>query len=232
MAALVQRPHCRCHEYWGYSCQSLQHTIHIWNSRTARWFTRFEDLGPPWCHDLSFWMGLGSAVFAPLSKLVGRRPVYITVLTIFLLLLLPSALTQNIESILVSRFFGGFFTSALMSNSPASANDIISDKHRALAFGFWSIGPKIGLIYGPIIGGFVFQYLGWRWTNLIVLIIGSMVLVLIATVKETYASVILKRHAERNEWRHRTQTGGHIMMTVSVLRLHWESISRDLSWCS
>lgn len=144
-----------------------------------------------------FGMGIGSIVFAPLSELVGRRPIYIVSMTIFLLLLLPCALAQNIESILISRFFGGFFGSALMSNSPASVNDIVSDKHRALAFGFWSIGPTNGPVYGPIIGGFVFQYLGWRWTNWIVLIIGVVVLALIASVKETYAPVILKRRAAR-----------------------------------
>lgn len=142
-------------------------------------------------------MGIGSIVFAPLSELVGRRLVYIVSMTIFLLLLLPSALAQNIESILINRFFGGFFGSALMSNSPASVNDIVSDKHRALAFGFWSIGPTNGPVYGPILGGFVFQYLGWRWTNWIVLIIGVLVLALIASVKETYAPVILKRRARR-----------------------------------
>jgi multidrug resistance protein len=142
-------------------------------------------------------MGIGSIIFAPLSELLGRRPVYIASMTMFLLLLLPVALAQSITSVLVSRFFGGFFGSALMSNSPASVNDIVSDKRRALAFGFWSIGPTNGPVYGPIIGGFVFQYLGWRWTNWIVLIIGGVVLVLIATIKETYAPVILKRRAAR-----------------------------------
>lgn len=142
-------------------------------------------------------MATGSILFAPLSELVGRRPIYIISTTIFLLLLLPSALAQNIESILVGRFFGGFFGSALMSNSPASVNDIVSDEHRALAFGFWSIGPTNGPVYGPIIGGFVFQYLGWRWTNWIVLIIGGAVLVLVTSIKETYAPAILKKRAAR-----------------------------------
>lgn len=144
-------------------------------------------------------MALGSVLFAPLSELVGRRPVYIISMTIFLLLLLPSALARNIETVLVTRFFGGFFGSALMSNSPASVNDIVSDKHRALAFGFWSIGPTNGPVYGPIIGGFVFEYLGWRWTNWIVLIIGGGVLALMASIKETYAPVILRRRAERKK---------------------------------
>jgi multidrug resistance protein len=144
-------------------------------------------------------MGIGGVLFAPLSELVGRRPVYIISMTAFLLFLLPSALAKNIETLLISRFFGGLFGSALMSNSPASVNDIVSDEHRALAFGFWSIGPTNGPVYGPIIGGFVFEHLGWRWTNWIVLIIGSGVLVLMAAIKETYAPVILRRRAERKK---------------------------------
>ncbi|KAL2807817.1 major facilitator superfamily domain-containing protein [Aspergillus granulosus] len=144
-------------------------------------------------------MALGSVLFAPLSELLGRRAVYIISMTAFLLFLLPSALAQNIETLLVSRFFGGFFGSALMSNSPASVNDIVSDEHRALAFGFWSIGPTNGPVYGPIIGGFVFERLGWRWTNWIVLILGGGVLVLMAAIQETYAPVILRRRAERKK---------------------------------
>lgn len=123
-----------------------------------------------------FGMAIGTILFAPLSEIVGRRPVYLICMSIFLLLILPSALAQNIETILISRFFGGFFGSAIMGNSPASVNDIVSDQHRAMAFGVWSIGPTNGPVYGPIIGGFVFQYLGWRWTNWIVLIIGGVVL--------------------------------------------------------
>ncbi|GIK00441.1 hypothetical protein Aspvir_004466 [Aspergillus viridinutans] len=138
-----------------------------------------------------------SLFVAPLSEIVGRQPVYIISMSVFLVLILPSALAQNIAAIIVSRFFGGFFGSAMMSNSPASVNDVISDEHRALAFGIWSIGPANGPVYGPIIGGFVFQYLGWRWTNRIVLIIGGVVLVLLASIKETYAPVILKKRAAK-----------------------------------
>lgn len=54
-------------------------------------------------------MAMGSVLFAPLSELVGRRPIYIISMIIFLLFLLSSALAQNIETLLVSRFFGGFF---------------------------------------------------------------------------------------------------------------------------
>lgn len=148
-----------------------------------------------------FGMAIGASVSAPLSEIVGRRLVYLACMTVFLLLVIPSALARDIEAILISRFFGGFFGSAVMGNSPASVNDIVSDQHRAMAFGIWSIGPSNGPVYGPIIGGFVFEHLGWRWTNWIVLIIGGAVLALMCFVKETYAPVILRKRAAkiRNE---------------------------------
>ncbi|KAF7180038.1 hypothetical protein CNMCM7691_009204 [Aspergillus felis] len=172
-------------------------------------------------------MAAGSLFVAPMSEMVGRRPVYIVSMVLFLVLILPSALANNIVAIIVSRFFGGFVGSAMMSNSPASVNDIISDKHRAMAFGVWSIGPANGPVYGPIIGGFVFQYLGWRWTNWIIMIIGGVVLVLLASVKETYAPVILKarasnRRKETNnpQWwtRYDHKQGSMSLLKVSLSR--------------
>ncbi|OOF98689.1 hypothetical protein ASPCADRAFT_42278 [Aspergillus carbonarius ITEM 5010] len=140
-------------------------------------------------------MAIGTIIFAPLSEIVGRRPVYLVSMTIFLILILPSALAHNIEAILISRFFGGLFGSAIMGNSPASVNDIVSDQHRAFALGIWSIGPTNGPVYGPIIGGFVFEYLGWRWTNWLVFIVGGAVLALMYFIPETYAPVILRKRA-------------------------------------
>lgn len=142
-------------------------------------------------------MAIGTFISAPLSEILGRRPVYLISMGIFLLLVLPSALAHNIETILISRLFGGLFGSTIMGNSPASVNDMVSDKHRAAAFGVWSIGPTNGPVYGPIIGGFVFEYLGWRWTNWIVLIMGGAIFVLMCFIRETYAPVILRHRAEK-----------------------------------
>lgn len=84
-----------------------------------------------------------------------------------------------------------------MSNSPGSVNDVVSKHHRAMAFGFWSIGPSNGPVLGPIIGDFVFEYLGWRWTSWIVIIMGGLAFVLLASVRETYTPVLLRKRAEK-----------------------------------
>ncbi|KAF2753404.1 MFS general substrate transporter [Pseudovirgaria hyperparasitica] len=143
----------------------------------------------------TYLMGLatGSVILAPLSEMYGRRPIYIVSLAFFIVLVIPCALAKNLETILVTRFFGALAGSAMISNAPGTVADIVTDEYRALAFSIWSIGPMNGPVLGPIIGGFVFQSLGWRWTNWVVLIGAGVALLVISTVKETYAPAILRR---------------------------------------
>jgi MFS family permease len=56
---------------------------------------------------------------------------------------------------------------------------------------------------GPIIGGFVYQYLGWRWISWIVLILTGIAVVLTFLSKETYAPAILRKLAAQK----RKETG-------------------------
>lgn len=142
-------------------------------------------------------LACGSLILAPFSELFGRRPVYLFSMLIFGLLILPCALAKNLPSIIVVRFFGAMAGAAMISNSPGTVNDISEDKYRALAFSIWSIGPMNGPVTGPVIGGFVYEYLGWRWTNWIVMILAGVAWAMSASLKETYAPVILKKKAAR-----------------------------------
>lgn len=85
----------------------------------------------------------------------------------------------------------------MISNSPGSIVDISQPEYLALAMSLWSIAPLNGPTLGPIIGGFVYQNLGWRWENWLALILGGGAVIAMATVKETYPPIILKRKAAR-----------------------------------
>ncbi|KAJ4029007.1 hypothetical protein NW756_000011 [Fusarium oxysporum] len=142
-------------------------------------------------------LALGSLVVAPLSELYGRRPVYLVCTIIFVLLVLPCAMATSLEEILICRFFGALFGSALLSNSTGTVVDVADEHHRALYVSFWSIAPLNGPVAGPLIGGFVYEYLGWRWDNWLVMILGGAALLLLLTVKETYGPTILRQKAAR-----------------------------------
>lgn len=100
-------------------------------------------------------LACGSLVVAPLSEMYGRRPVYLISVSLFVVLIIPCALAQNLATILAVRFLGAFAGSAMISNAPGTVSDIVSDDLRALAFSVWSIGPMNGPVVGPIVGSFV-----------------------------------------------------------------------------
>ncbi|KAJ5305669.1 hypothetical protein N7508_004684 [Penicillium antarcticum] len=101
-----------------------------------------------------FGLALGSVVLSSLSEIYGRRPIYIISVLLFALFILPVALAKNIEAILISRFFGGFFGGTMIASAPGSVTDVTDDQHRTLALSFWSLGTMNGPVLGPIIGGF------------------------------------------------------------------------------
>jgi MFS family permease len=54
-----------------------------------------------------------------------------------------------------------------------------------------------GPVLGPIIGGFVYQNLGWRWNNWIALIVAGVLAVVGFLVPETYSPELLRRRAAK-----------------------------------
>ncbi|KAI1181427.1 major facilitator superfamily transporter [Nemania serpens] len=154
-------------------------------------------------------LGLGSLVWAPVSELYGRRPVYLFCMVIFTLLILPSCLATSLTEILVVRFFGALFGAALVANSAGTVVDISTEETRALVLSLWSIAPLNGPVTGPVIGGFVYQYLGWRWDSWLILILSGAATVCMVFTKETYAPVLLKAKAARL----RKETGDDLWWT-------------------
>jgi len=142
-------------------------------------------------------LAAGSLVLAPLSEMYGRRVVYVGSLAVFCLLVLPCALATSLPEVLIVRFFGAFAGAALIANAPGTVSDIVTEHYRALAFSIWSIGPMNGPVTGPLIGGFAAEYLGWRWTNWLVMIFSGVAWVAISLMKETYAPLILQRKAAK-----------------------------------
>lgn len=141
-------------------------------------------------------LAVGSVILAPLSEMYGRRPVYIVCMFVFMVLIIPCGIGSTLTEVLVVRFFGAVAGSAMVANSPGSVSDIVTDEYRALALSMWSIGPLNGPTFGPLIGGFSTQYLGWRWTNWIVMILSGVAWVSMCILKETYPPAILKKKAE------------------------------------
>ncbi|KAF4512074.1 hypothetical protein G6O67_001256 [Ophiocordyceps sinensis] len=175
-------------------------------------------------------LAAGSLVVAPLSELYGRRVVYLVCLAAWALLIVPCALARSLTVIIVVRFIGACFGAVMISNAPGSVVDVSHPDYLARTMSLFAVAPFNGPVTGPIIGGFVFQYMGWRWATWIVLVLAGTCVALMLTVKETYAPTILRRKAARL----RRQTGDprwwcqYDQQRLSSLQLLRVNLSRPL----
>lgn len=110
--------------------------------------------------------GLGPLLWAPLSELYGRKPAMLTPYFIAALFAFASATSHDIQTLLIARFFLGFFASAPVSNTGGVLNDVWTAEQRGPAMVGYAMAVVGGPILGPIVGGAIVEsYLGWRWTE-------------------------------------------------------------------
>ncbi|PSK34815.1 hypothetical protein B9Z65_1398 [Elsinoe australis] len=76
--------------------------------------------------------GLGPMVVAPLSEMpqIGRTPIYIITLAIFVALQVPTALSSNIGMLFGFRFLTGLFGSPVLATGGATLADIYRPQNR------------------------------------------------------------------------------------------------------
>ncbi|KAH9941408.1 MFS polyamine transporter [Amylocystis lapponica] len=141
----------------------------------------------------------GPLVWGPGSELYGRRITFRIALLCYTILHLGQALAHNIETLLVTRFLGGLFAVAPLTNCGGVMVDIWDPVRRGISTGIFVAGVFLGPVLGPIIGGFVTtSYLGWRWVFWIMMIFaGTCTVIAFLALPETYAPVILQWKARR-----------------------------------
>ncbi|ORX34296.1 major facilitator superfamily domain-containing protein [Kockovaella imperatae] len=138
----------------------------------------------------------GPLLWAPVSEVhfIGRRKTYLLTFPFFVLFNLGGALSHNMPSILITRFFAGVFGSCQLSNLAGQVGDIWIPQERVLPAGLAALSPLLGPVLGPCVGGFVAQYSGWRAIFWMQFGFGlSMLMLWIFLVPETYGPTLIYR---------------------------------------
>lgn len=107
---------------------------------------------------------------APLSELYGRLPVYHLSIAVFVAFLLACGCSQNIIMFLIFRFIAGCAGSSPSTIGGGTVADLIPVEKRGAAMAFTAVGFIFAPVIGPVVGGFIAQRLGWRWTFWVVAI--------------------------------------------------------------
>ena len=93
-------------------------------------------------------LGLGAIIAAPVSEQYGRRIVYLATVPVFGLFILGSGLAQNFATLLVCRFFAGFFGSAVVSVGGGTNADLWQPALAGFVYPFYFVSPFLGPAFG------------------------------------------------------------------------------------
>ncbi|KAF2167553.1 hypothetical protein M409DRAFT_54148 [Zasmidium cellare ATCC 36951] len=137
---------------------------------------------------------VGPLMWAPISEVYGRKWSMLPAITVMGLFTIGTAVSRNLQIIIITRFFAGVFGSAPVSNVGASLGDIYEPKVRGIAITFFAVMTVGGPTLGPVIGSALTNnpHLGWRS-----IFAFSMVVLTFFALPELYKPALLKRKAKR-----------------------------------
>jgi DHA1 family multidrug resistance protein-like MFS transporter len=139
----------------------------------------------------------GPTVWAPASELIGRRwPICIGMFG-YSIFTIATATSKDVQTLMLTRFFAGFFSASPIAIVPAVFADIYNNQTRGVAIAMFAMAVFVGPFASPFVGGFITSsYLGWRWTMYIASIMGWLATGLcLLFLKETYAPAVLVEKA-------------------------------------
>lgn len=102
-------------------------------------------------------------VLGKASDLLGRRPVLVGCLLVFLAGSALCALATSMQTLILARALQGLGGGGLITLAQATVADVVAPRERGRYVGYFaSIWAAAGLL-GPTLGGALTQYLGWPW---------------------------------------------------------------------
>lgn len=178
-----------------------------------------------------FGFAASPVIYAPLSEIYGRKGVIIIASFGFALFQFAVATAENLQTIMICRFFGGLVGAAPMAVVPAAFADMFDTNMRGKAVALFSLGVFVGPIMGPIMGSYIVQHTTWRWLEYVTGIFASVIFVfLVLFMEETHHPTILVGKAKM--MRQKTRNWGihaaHESVELSIGEIVQKTISRPI----
>ena len=101
--------------------------------------------------------------FGRLADMIGRKPIFLTGLVVFILGSALSGLAPSLLFLILARLFQGIGGALIFSVNVAMITGTFPSNERGLALGLNAVVVSLGVAAGPTIGGIITQFLTWRW---------------------------------------------------------------------
>ncbi len=145
-------------------------------------------------------------IYSKLADTIGRKPVILTGVALFLLGSILGALAWNMTSLIVFRVIQGLGAGAAAPMAMTIVGDIYTVEERALVQGYIASVWAMSSVIGPALGGIFAQFASWRWIFLV-----NIPLCLVAGW-----AIIRSYHEEIEPRRHRIDYAGAALLTVGL----------------
>lgn len=102
-------------------------------------------------------------VYGKVSDLVGRKPMLIIAIVLFVLGSVIGGLSQNMTALISARLVQGLGGGGLMILSQAAIADVVPARERGKYMGIMGGVFAVSSVAGPLLGGWLTEGPGWRW---------------------------------------------------------------------
>ena len=154
-------------------------------------------------------------LYGKLSDIYGRKPLFITAISIFIVGSALSSLATSMYMLAGFRALQGLGAGGLFSLALAIIADIVPPRERARYQGYFLAVFGMSSVLGPVIGGFlagqssILGITGWRWVFLVNVPIGLIALFVVGRVLNL-------PHQPRE---HRIDWQGAVALTIALVPL-------------
>ena len=102
-------------------------------------------------------------IFGKLSDLVGRKPVFIAGVAVFLVGSILCGFARSMPMLVAFRFLQGLGAGAVQPITVTLAGDLYTLEERGRVQGYISSIWGLSSIIGPLAGGLIVHSIGWQW---------------------------------------------------------------------
>ncbi|KAI0905379.1 major facilitator superfamily domain-containing protein [Ustulina deusta] len=142
-------------------------------------------------------LGLGPIIGGPLSETAGRKAIYIGAASVGGLFTLGAGFTTSFAGLCVLRFFAGFAYGPSLAIGSGFLAETYKPAERGPPSLLFILSPFLGPGLGPVLGVFLVDRMGWRWTQFTLVFFSVFSLIWLLIGSESYHPVIQRRRMKQ-----------------------------------
>ncbi len=136
---------------------------------------------------------VSTPIYGKLGDMVGRKPVFLAAILIFLAGSMLAGLSQSMGELIGFRALQGIGAGGLMVSAQAIIGDIVPPRERGRYIGLIGSVFAVASVAGPLLGGFLVDNLSWRWVFYVNVPVGAFAILIVITRLHLHTPAIRHR---------------------------------------